>query len=340
MAVQIYIVQQILLLVPMLIGITLLSFLITHAIPASPVTANLGDRAAADPQVVAAFRHEWGLDKPIYQQYLVYVWNLAHGNMGISIKTRQPVVKDLRQRVPATMELAVAAMILTVLAAIPLGMISAVNRDRLLDQVSRLVALVGVSTPNFWLGLIAIDVFYAWLGWAPAPGILSPIITPPPVVTGAPLLDGLIAGRWDVVTNNLWHLGLPALVLAAYQLGVITRMMRSSMLEELGKDYVRTARSKGLSSPSVIVKHAGRNGLIPVVTMVGLSFGALLSGTVVIETVFSWPGIGLYAFQSAGALDFPAIMGAAIVVAAVYLVVNLAVDVAYALLDPRIRFTA
>lgn len=337
MSLQLFIARRLLLVVPMLLGITLISFLLTHLIPADPVTANLGDQAANDPQVVAAFRAKWGLDKPLYQQYGLYVWNLVHGNMGTSIHTRQPVITDLRQRIPATMELALTAMFITLLAAVPLGILAAVNRDGPVDQVARVIALIGVSTPVFWLGLLGIDFFYARLGWAPAPGRLSSLISPPPFITGSIVLDGLLAGRSDVLASGLRHLALPALTLAAYQLGVITRMMRSSMLEEFGEDYVRTARSKGLPRPRVILKHAGRNALIPVVTLIGLSFGALLSGTVVIETVFSWPGIGLYAFKSAGSLDFPAIMGAGIVVAAVYIFVNLAVDISYALLDPRIR---
>ena len=211
MSVQQYIFRRLLLPVPMLIGITLISFLLTHPIPADPVTANLGDQAANDPEVVAAFRVKWGLDRPLYQQYGLYVWNLSHGNMGTSISTRQAVATDLRQRIPATMELAFTAMMITILAAIPLGMVAAVHRDGPIDQVARVIALIGVSTPVFWLGLVAIDVFYARLGWAPAPGRLSAMLPPPPFVTGSVVVDGLLAGRIDVVASSLRHLVLPAL---------------------------------------------------------------------------------------------------------------------------------
>lgn len=332
-----YIARRVLLLVPMLVGITLLSFLLSHAVPADPVAANLGDQAAADPTIVAAFRHHWGLDQPLYRQYLIYLWNLVHGNMGTSISTRQPVLLDLRQHLPATIEIAVAAMLLSLATGIPLGMLAAVNRERPIDQAARVTSLVGVSTPAFWLGLVAIVVFYARLGWAPAPGRLSPTISPPPFVTGFLFLDAVLSGRWDVAADWLRHLILPAVVLSSYSLGIVTRMMRGSMLEVLGEDYVRTARAKGVTRWAVIVRHAARNALIPIVTIVGLSFGGLLSGAVVTETVFSWPGLGLYAFSSATSLDFPAIMGSGIIVAAVYVIVNLLVDVAYAFFDPRIR---
>ena len=332
-----YIARRVLLLFPMLVGITVLSFLLSHAVPADPVAANLGDQAAADPTIVAAFRHRWGLDQPLYRQYLIYLWNLIHGNMGISISTRQPVLLDLRQHLPATIEIAVAAMLLSLAMGIPLGMLAAVNRERPIDQAARVTSLIGVSTPVFWLGLIAIVVFYARLGWAPAPGRLSPTITPPPFVTGFVLIDALLSHRGDAAADWLQHLILPAAVLSAYSLGIVTRMMRGSMLEVLGEEYVRTARAKGVTRWAVVVRHAARNALIPIITIVGLSFGGLLSGAVVTETVFSWPGLGLYAFSSATSLDFPAIMGSGIVVAAVYVLVNLVVDVAYAFFDPRIR---
>ena len=332
-----YVLRRLLLLAPMFVGITLLSFVLSHAVPADPVTANLGEQAAADPRVVAAFRHRWGLDRPLPEQYGIYLWNLLHGDMGISISTHQPVILDLRQHLPATIELAAAAMAVSLLIGVPAGILSSVSRDTVVDQLTRIGSLVGVSTPVFWLGLVAILIFYAILGWAPPPGRLSMQVPPPPFVTGFVVIDGLLAGRTDAAGDAVRHLALPALVLSAYSVGVITRMMRGSMLEVLGEDYVRTARAKGLTGLRVVVRHAARNGLIPVVTVIGLSFGGLLSGAVVTETVFAWPGLGTYAFQSATSLDFPAIMGVGIVVATVYICVNLLVDVAYALIDPRIR---
>jgi peptide/nickel transport system permease protein len=321
----------------MLVGITLLTFVLSHAVPADPVTASLGEQAAADPAVVAAFRHEWGLDRSLPEQYGVYLWNLAHGNFGVSISTRQPVWLDLRQTFPATVELAVVAMAASVVFGIPLGVLSAVKRGRLIDQLTRVISLIGVSMPIFWLGLIALVVFYARLGWAPSPGRLSATLGPPPLVTGFLLIDSLLAGRPAVARDALGHLLLPAAVLATYNLGIVTRLMRGSTLDVLGEDYVRTARAKGLAEGAVTLRHAARNALIPVITVIGLSFGRLLSGAVIIETVFAWPGLGSYAFRTATSLDFPAIMGVGIVVATIYVVANLLVDVAYALIDPRIQ---
>jgi peptide/nickel transport system permease protein len=324
----------------MLFGITLASFVLSQAVPIDPVTAHLGEQAAANPEVVQAFRREWGLDRPLPEQYFRYVWNLAHGNMGTSISTRQAVSLDLRQHLPATIELSVVAMVLSVLSGIPLGILSAIRRNSVLDQLTRVGALVGVSMPIFWLGLVGLVVFYARLGWLPEPGRLSATLTPPPLVTGFLLMDSLWAGRPDAALDTLWHLCLPALVLSTQNLGVLARLMRSSMLEVLGEDYVRTARAKGLGEGAVLVRHAARNGLIPIVTVIGLNFGRLLSGAVVIETVFAWPGLGLYAFRSATSLDLPAIMGVGIVVATIYILTNLLVDIAYAVIDPRIRLGA
>jgi peptide/nickel transport system permease protein len=321
----------------MLVGITLLTFLLSHAVPADPVTASLGEQAAADPAVVAAFRHEWGLDRSLPAQYGVYLWNLVRGNFGVSISTRQPVWLDLRQTFPATVELAVVAMAASILVGIPLGVLSAVKRGRLIDHFTRVISLVGVSMPIFWLGLIALVVFYARLGWAPSPGRLSATLGPPPMVTGFLLIDSLLAGRPAVARDALSHLVLPAAVLATYNLGIVTRLMRGSTLDVLGEDYVRTARAKGLAEGAVTLRHAARNALIPVITVIGLSFGRLLSGAVVIETVFAWPGLGSYAFRTATSLDFPAIMGVGIVVATIYVLANLLVDLAYALIDPRIQ---
>ncbi len=332
-----FIARRLLLFVPMLVGITLFSFLLSHAVPADPVTANLGEQAAANPEIVAAFRQAWGLDRPLHEQYLIYLWNLAHGDFGTSISTKQAVALDLRQRFPATVELAIVAMAISLIVGIPLGILSAVNRDSLIDQIARVVSLVGVSMPVFWLGLVALLVFYARLEWAPSPGRFSAHLIPPTFATGFLLIDSLREARTDAAIDALQHLALPAIVLSSYTLGVITRMTRGSLLETLGEDYVRTARAKGLPNLTVIVRHAVRNGLIPVVTIIGLSFGRLLSGAVVTESVFAWPGLGLYAFRSATSLDFPAIMGVGIVIATIYILVNLLVDIAYGLLDPRIR---
>ena len=253
----------------MLVGITLLTFVLSHAVPADPVTASLGEQAAADPAVVAAFRHEWGLDRSLPEQYGIYLWNLLHGNFGVSISTRQPVWLDLRQTLPATIELAVVAMGLSILVGIPLGVLSAVKRDSVLDQLTRVVSLVGTSMPIFWLGLVALLIFYARLGWAPPPGRLSAALAAPPMVTGFLLVDSLLAGRPAVALDALRHLVLPAVVLSTYNLGILARLMRGATLDVLGEDYVRTARAKGLAEGAVTLRHAARNALIPVVTVIG-----------------------------------------------------------------------
>jgi ABC-type dipeptide/oligopeptide/nickel transport system permease component len=334
---HVFVARRLLLLAPMLLGITLLSFLLSQAVPADPVTANLGEQAAADPQIVAAFRREWGLDRPLLEQYGIYVWNLLRGNFGISISTRQPVLLDLRQRFPATIELAVVAMSLSILVGIPVGILSAVRRDSILDQVTRVVALVGVSMPIFWLGLVALLVFYAWLGWAPAPGRLGATVTAPPLVTGFLLVDALLAGRPRAALDALHHLALPAVVLSTYNLGVLARLMRGSTLDVLGEDYVRTARAKGLDERAVTLRHAARNALIPVVTVIGIGLADLLVGAPLTETVFAWPGLGRMLVAAVGQRDLPVVMGAVLIFAVVYVLANLVVDLAYLVIDPRIR---
>lgn len=332
-----FIARRLFLLIPMLIGVTLVSFLLAHVIPADPITANLGDLAISDPEIVAAYRHRWGLDRSLPEQFLVYLANLLRGDMGMSISTSQPVSVDILQHLPATIELAVAATAFGIAFGIPLGVASALRRGGTIDQITRVISLIGVSAPMFWLGLVAILVFYARLGWAPAPGRMSAALTAPQVITGFVLPDALMAGRLDAAADALGHLLLPALILSLYGTGLIARMMRSGMLESLREDYIRSARAKGLQERTVIWRHAFRNALIPVVTIIGLTFGGLLSGTVVMENVFAWPGLGAYAFRSAVSLDYPAIMGVGLVVAVTYIVVNLIVDVLYAVIDPRIR---
>ena len=322
----------------MLLGVTLVSFLLAHVVPADPVAAMLGEQAGSDPQVVAAFKHRWGLDRPLIEQYGIYVWRLVHGDMGTSFTTRQPVFLDIRQHLPATIELAASATLLSVIIGIPIGILSAVRRNTGIDQAVRVVSVLGVSMPVFWVGLVAIVIFYSWLGWAPSPGELSAELSPPPFVTGSVIVDAALARQWPVLLNALRHLLLPAAVLSFYGVGLLTRMVRGSMIDILGEDYMRTARAKGLPTLLVLLRHALRNGLIPIVTVIGLNLGNLLSGSVVVETVFAWPGLGRYAFQTAMSIDFAAIMGFAMVVTVVYLLMNLLVDTAYIVIDPRLRF--
>lgn len=329
--------QRLVLMLPLMVGMTLISFIVSHTLPADPVGANLGQRAMEDPVIVAAFRAQWGLDRPVPEQYLTYVSNLLHGNLGISIRTHFPVAQDLGMYLPASAELAISATIVGTIIGIPFGVLSAVRRNQWSDHLVRAVSLLGVSSPVFWLGLIALYVLYFRLGLLPGPGRLDVGLQEPQHITGMYTLDSLITGNWAVFASSVRHLILPGLVLASVYVGLVTRMTRSSMLEVLSADYVRTARGKGLKPRSVIYRHALGNALIPTVTVLGLAFGDILSGTVLTETIFSWPGIGRYAYQSAVTLDFPAIMGVSLVIAGVFIIVNLGTDVAYVLLDPRLR---
>jgi peptide/nickel transport system permease protein len=291
---------------------------------------------AADKALVAAYRAKWGLDLPLWEQYWIFLTRLVHGDFGISISSQRPVLADIAQYAPATIELSTVAFALAVLVGVPLGVLAAVRRDSWIDHVARLLSLVGVSAPTFWLAFIMLALFYGGLRIAPGPGRLDVIYLPPPTVTGLYLIDSALAGQWTVFRNAAAHLVLPGIVLAATTLGLITRTTRAAMLDALHQDYVRVARAKGMAEWAIVRRHALPNALIPVVTLGGLAYAVLLSGTVLTETIFSWPGLGRYTFRSAVSLDFPAIMGITFIVAVVYLVINLIVDLSYALLDPRV----
>jgi peptide/nickel transport system permease protein len=331
------IIRRLLLMLPLMIGMTLIAFIVSHSVPADPVAAHLGQRAMEDKTIVAAFRQQWGLDKPLPEQYLTYLRNLAQGNMGASIRTHMPVAEDLARYLPASAELALAATFVGVVLGIPFGVVSAVRRNQPIDHFLRGISLLGVSSPVFWLGLIGLYIFYFRLGWLPGPGRLDVGMPEPQHITGMYTLDSLLTANWPAFVSSVRHLILPGLVLASVYLGLVTRMTRSSMLEVLSADYVRTARGKGLSQRVVIYRHALGNALIPTITVLGLAFGDILAGTVLTETIFSWPGIGRYAYQSAVTLDFPAIMGVSLLIAAIFITVNLVTDIAYVVLDPRLR---
>lgn len=332
-----YIARRLLLMIPLLFGVTLIAFSISHAVPGDPIAANLGQKAMSDPEIVAAFEREWGLDKPVAQQYLIYVGKLLQGDMGRSIKSRRPVMEDLRAFLPATIELATASIIVGVVIGMLLGIFSALWHNSWVDHLARIVSLLGVSIPVFWLALLALFILYSRLGWFPGPGRVDVGIELPPRVTGMLTIDALWAGDWAVLRNAVSHLLLPALVLGSYTTGLITRITRSSLLEVLGEDYVRTARAKGLHPRLLLFRHALRNALIPVITVIGFSYGNLLAGTVLTESIFAWPGIGQYAYRASTSLDFPAIMGVSIVIALVFILTNLVVDVLYFFLDPRLQ---
>src|SRR5208282_1173659 len=315
---------------------TLVIFLIANTVPGDPVLAQLGDVAASNKEFVAAWRAKYGLDLPLWERYFVFLKGLVHGDLGISIASQRPVLDDIEQFAPATLDLASVGFLLALVVGIPLGIIAAVRRDSWIDHLARLVSLVGVSSPTFWLAFIMLALFYGGLQIAPGPGRLDPIAFPPPLTTGLYLVDTALAGDWAAFRDALAHLILPSLVLAAATLGLLTRTTRASMLESMQQDYVRMARAKGLSEWRVVLGHVLPNALIPVVTLGGLAYANLLTGAVMTETVFSWPGLGRYTFRSAAALDFPAIMGITLIVAVTYLVINLLIDFSYALMDPRV----
>ena len=331
-----YVVSRLGLSVVMALLATLVIFLIANTVPGDPVLAQLGDVAASNKEFVAAWRAKYGLDLPLWERYFVFLKGLVHGDLGISIASQRPVLDDIEQFAPATLELASVGFLLALVVGIPLGIIAAVRRDSWIDHLARLVSLVGVSSPTFWLAFIMLALFYGGLQIAPGPGRLDPIAFPPPTVTGLYLVDTALAGDWAAFRDALAHLILPSLVLAAATLGLLTRTTRASMLESMQQDYVRMARAKGLSEWRVILGHVLPNALIPVVTLGGLAYANLLTGAVMTETVFSWPGLGRYTFTSAAALDFPAIMGITLIVAVTYLVINLLIDISYALMDPRV----
>lgn len=316
---------------------TLVIFLIANTVPGDPILAQLGDVAASNKEFVAEWRAKWGLDLPLWQRYLLFLKGLAQGDLGISIASQRPVLEDIAQFAPATIELATISFLIALGIGIPLGIMAAVWRDTWIDHVARVVSLVGVSSPTFWLAFIMLAIFYGGLEIAPGPGRLDAIAMPPASVTGLMLIDTVIAGDWETFRDAAAHLVLPSIVLAAATLGLITRTTRASMLESIQQDYVRVARAKGLKRYTVITGHVLPNALIPVVTLGGLAYANLLTGAVMTETVFSWPGLGRYTFRSAATLDFPAIMGITLVVALVYLLINLAIDISYALLDPRVN---
>lgn len=316
---------------------TLVVFLITNTVPGDPVLAQLGDQAASDPAFVAQWRHDYGLDRPLWERYLIFLKGLSQGDLGRSIHSQRPVLDDIEEYTPATLELATVAFILTLIVGIPLGILAAVRRDSWIDHLARVVSLLGVSSPTFWLAFILLAVFYGYLQIAPGPGRLDPIALPPPTVTGFYLIDSALAGDWDTFQDAAAHLVLPSIVLAAATIGLITRTTRASMLEAIRQDYVRMGRAKGLRERRVILGHVLPNALVPVVTLGGLAYANLLTGAVLTETVFAWPGLGRYTFLSAAALDFPAIMAITLIVAVTYLIVNLITDISYAMLDPRVR---
>ena len=304
-----YIIRRFFMVIPILIGVATIVFALMFIIPGDPARLLMGQHG--DEKTLATIRHKLGLDRPIYVQYGKFIVRLARGDLGVSYRQRRPVAEIIRERFPATAKLAVASMVIAVIIGIAAGIIAAVNRNTVLDWLVMVFSLTGISMPVFWLGMMLILVFAAGLGWLPVGGY----------------------GR----SGDLRHIILPALSLAAVSVGYIARMMRSSMLEVIGKDYIRTARAKGLTSRAVILRHALRNAFIPVITIIGINFASLLGGAVATETVFAWPGLGRATVDAIRVRDLPVVEGCVMFLAFLFVIANLLVDLSYAWLDPRIR---
>jgi peptide/nickel transport system permease protein len=331
-----YVLKRLLYLVPVLLGVTLLVFVISHAIPGDPARMMAGQKASHE--AVENLRRSMGLDRPLPEQYATYLLGLLRGDLGVSIRNQRPVVEDLQDFFPATLELSLVSMLLCVSVGLPLGIISAVRRNRPIDHASRVFSVFGVSMPVFWLGLMLLLLFYRTLGWLPGSGRLDIHTDPPAQVTGLYLIDTLVEGSLGKFGDALLHILMPAFCLSYVYLAIITRIVRSSMISVMGLDFITTARANGISEAAIILKHCLKNSLIPTVTITGLSIGELLGGAILTETIFNWPGMGKYVVDSVNFLDFPAMMGFTLVVALAYVLINLAVDVLYALLDPQIRY--
>ncbi|MDF1585742.1 ABC transporter permease [Marinimicrococcus flavescens] len=319
-----------------LVGLLLVTFLIGRVVPIDPVLAVAGDRAS--PEVYERVRLELGLDLPLWQQFGIYLGKVLQGDFGTSVITSRPVLEDIARFFPATIELATVATVMGVLLGVPLGVVAAVRQGTLVDQVARLLGLVGYSVPVFWLGLMGLVLFYADLGWVAGPGRLDiyfeDIVEP---LTGVILIDAAIAGEWDLWHNALSHLILPAAILGYFSLAYISRMTRSFMIEQLRQEYVTTARVKGVSELRIIWRHALGNVMVPLVTVIALSYGSLLEGAVLTETVFAWPGLGRYITDSLFNADMNAVLGGTVVVGCVFIALNLLSDILYRILDPRTR---
>ena len=330
-----YAIGRSLTIVPVLLGVSVLVFSFIHLIPGDPALTMLGERAT--PERVAEVRARLGLDRPIWRQYILYIGNALRGDLGVSIVRGDPVASDLLRRFPATVELAVAAIVVAIAFGIPIGVASAVWRNSPLDSLARLGALAGVSMPIFWLGLVLAWFFGVQLRLLPTGFRLASGTAFVPW-TNFVVLDAALQRDWSTLADALRHLILPALALATIPLAVIARMTRASMLEVLSREYIRTAEAKGLSRRAVILRHALRNALLPVLTVIGLQVGRLLAGAILTETIFSWPGIGLWVYESIESRDYAIVQGVSLFIAVIVVGVNLVTDVLYAAVDPRIKY--
>ncbi|HBG73990.1 MAG: peptide ABC transporter permease [Chloroflexi bacterium GWB2_49_20] len=337
MRIIIYTLKRLLLLIPILLGISIITFAITHIIPGDPLYILLSPYAKEDD--IQNARVELGLDKPLYVQYGIYLNDLVHGDLGYAYRTRKPVLDDIKQRFPATFELTTLSLFLAVIVGVPLGVQAAVHRDTWFDHLVRIVSVGGVSIPIFWTGVVLIYILYYKLKIAPPPmGRMGIMDTPPDTITGMYIMDSILTKNWVALKVSLKYIALPAITLSFAMLAPIMRITRNSMLEVLNSNFVRTARSLGLSKRTVIYNDALRNALLPVVTSIGQILGWSLGGEVLVEVVFSWPGLGYYAVNSILNTDYAPVQGFVLLTAMIYVLVNLAVDLLYTVIDPRITY--
>lgn len=327
--------HRIVLVIPTFIGIIALTFFLIRLAPGDPILLIAGEHGVSAERY-AELQHQLGFDQPVLMQFLDYLWQVLNGNLGISVVTQTPVLEEFGKLFPATLELAIVAMILAVVIAIPAGVVAAVKRNTFIDHGISAISLVGYSMPIFWWALLLILLFSVNLGWMPVAGRLN-FIFDIPSVTGFMLIDTLLAGDREAFIDAFYHLTLPAIVLATIPLAVITRMTRSAMLEVLKQDYIRTARAKGLPEYSVIFKHALRNALIPVITVIGLQTSILMTGAILTETIFSWPGIGKWLLEAVYRRDYPVVQGGVLLIAGLVIMVNMIVDLLYVVINPAMR---
>lgn len=332
-----FIVRRLLMLIPVIIGLTVIMFAIARLLPGDPVGLAAGPNATQ--AEIEALAREFGLDRPIWVQYWTYVTGLLQGDLGNSLLTRRPVAADIATYLPATLELVFAAMGFAILVGIPLGIVTAVWRNRWPDYVSQIFAIGAISMPRFFLGLLLQLCFAMWLFWLPLGGRLPIIVIPPPDITGFLTIDSIIAGDGNALLLSLKHMALPAIAMSLSPLATIMRMMRASTIEVMQEDYVMTARALGLPRSKIILKYVARNAVSATLTVIGLYFGWLLGGTVLVETVFDWPGLGLYATKAIVSQDMMPVIGVALVIGLMFVIANLVIDVLYGVVNPKVRYT-
>jgi peptide/nickel transport system permease protein len=330
-----YIIKRLLQIIPVILGVTIIAFSLIHLAPGDPVRTMLGQHATQ--QEIDEIRIKYGLDQPVYVQYFIWLGDVLHGDLGRSILSHEQVTTEIASRFPNTIELAIAAMIFAILIGVIAGIISATKQYSIADYSVMGLALFGISMPVFWLGIMLMMIFGVYLGWLPIGGRID-LLIPFHRITGFMVIDSIITGNGAALISVLRHLILPAIALGTIPMAIIARTTRSSMLEVLRQDFIRTQRAKGLSEWKVIYKHAIRNALVPVVTVIGLNFGLLLSGAILTETVFSWPGVGRLVVDAVYARDYPLVVGCILVFALVFVIVNLITDLLYTYIDPRIHY--